>query len=177
MGPIFQGFCINRFSIGPLQYISSFPILALIRGDIRNRKTKNDSASRGVAHSPTRVSTEVLFSLPAEYRIFWKTHGIPRNFAEFRGIFIVDFSRNSAEFRGIPYVFAYGIPQITKWSRFQIPPRIKKKLLNKLFCISTVNAKKLVKEYSSEGLLHTNDSMTLMSIVLEEAHAFLLSSY
>ena len=24
--------------------------------------------------------------------------------------------------------------------------------------------KKLVKEYSSEGLLHTNDSMTLMSI-------------
>ena len=37
--------------------------------------------------------------------------------------------------------------------------------------------KKLVKEYSSEGLLHTNDSMTLMSIVLEEAQDFLLSSY
>jgi hypothetical protein len=33
---------------------------------------------------------------------------------EFRGFFIVDFSWNSAEFRGIPYVFAYGIPQITK---------------------------------------------------------------
>jgi hypothetical protein len=31
--------------------------------------------------------------------------------------------------------------------------------------------KKLVKEYSLEGLLHTNDSMTLMSIALEEAHA------
>jgi hypothetical protein len=46
-----------------------------------------------------KVSTEVLFSLPAEYGIFWKTHGIPRNFAEFRGIFIVDFSWNSAEFR------------------------------------------------------------------------------
>ncbi len=41
-----------------------------------------------------RVSTEVLFSLPAEYGI-----------KEFRGIFIVDFSRNSAEFRGIPYVY------------------------------------------------------------------------
>ncbi len=42
---------------------------------------------------------------------------------EFRGIFIVDFSRNSAEFRGIPNVFAYGIPQVTKCpdSRFQIP--------------------------------------------------------
>jgi hypothetical protein len=37
-------------------------------------------------------------------------------------------------------------------------------MLNKLFCISIVDAKKLVKEYSSEGLLHTNDSMTLMSI-------------
>jgi hypothetical protein len=61
-----------------------------------------------------RVSTEVLFTLPAEYGIFLKTHGIPRNFAEFRGIFIVDFSRTSAEFRGIPYVFAYGIPQVTK---------------------------------------------------------------
>jgi hypothetical protein len=49
-----------------------------------------------------------------------------------------------------------------------------KKLLNIFFCISIVNAKKLVKEYSSEGLLHTNDSMTLMSIVLEEAHTVLL---
>ena len=59
----------------------------------------------------------------------------------------------------------------------KFPLEFKKKLLNKLFCISIVNAKKLVKEYSSEGLLHTNDSMTLMSIVLEEAQAFLLSSY
>jgi hypothetical protein len=56
----------------------------------------------------------------------------------------------------------------------KFPLELKKKLLNILFCISIVNAKKLVKEYSSEGLLHTNDSMTLMSIVLEEAHAFLL---
>jgi hypothetical protein len=47
----------------------------------------------------------------------------------------------------------------------KFPLEFKKKLLNKLFCISIVNAKKLVKEYSSEGLLHTNDSMTLMSIV------------
>jgi len=46
----------------------------------------------------------------------------------------------------------------------KFPLELKKKLLNKLFCISIVNAKKLVKEYSSEGLLHTNDSMTLMSI-------------
>ena len=59
----------------------------------------------------------------------------------------------------------------------KFPLELKKKLLNKLFCISIVNAKKLVKEYSSEGLLHTNDSMTLMSIVLEEAQVFLLSSY
>ena len=59
----------------------------------------------------------------------------------------------------------------------KFPLELKKKLLNKLFCISIVNAKKLVKEYSSEVLLHTNDSMTLMSIVLEEAQAFLLSSY
>ncbi len=68
-----------------------------------------------------RVSTEVLFLLPAEYGNFWKTYGIPWNSAEFRGIFTVNFSRNSAEFRGIPYLFAYGIPQVTKWSRFQIP--------------------------------------------------------
>ena len=46
----------------------------------------------------------------------------------------------------------------------KFPLEFKKKLLNKLFCISIVNAKKPVKEYSSEGLLHTNDSMTLMSI-------------
>jgi hypothetical protein len=59
----------------------------------------------------------------------------------------------------------------------KFPLELKKKILNKLFCISIVNAKKLVKEYSSEGLLHTNDFMTLMSIVSEEAHAVLLSSY
>ncbi len=59
----------------------------------------------------------------------------------------------------------------------KFPLELKKKLLNRLFCISIVNAQKLVKEYSSEWLLHTNDSMTLMSIVLEEAQAFLLSSY
>ncbi len=47
----------------------------------------------------------------------------------------------------------------------KFPLEFKKKLLNKLFRISFVNAKKLVKEYSSEVLLHTNDSMTLMSIV------------
>ncbi len=46
----------------------------------------------------------------------------------------------------------------------KIPLELKKKLLNKLFCISIVNAKKLVKEYSSEGVLHTNDSITPMSI-------------
>ncbi len=59
----------------------------------------------------------------------------------------------------------------------KFPLELKKKLLNRLFCISIVNAKKLVKEYSLEGLLLTNDSMTLMSIVIEEAQAFLLSSY
>jgi hypothetical protein len=46
-----------------------------------------------------------------------------------------------------------------------------------LFCISIVNAKKLVKEYSSEGLLHTNDSMTLVSIVSEEAQKLMLFCY
>ncbi len=86
------------------------------------------------------MSTEVLFLLPAEYGIFWKTYGIPPDSAEFRGIFTVK--------------FVYGIPQVTKWSRFQIPPRIKKKLLNKFYCISIFNAKKLVKEYSSEGLIN-----------------------
>ncbi len=42
----------------------------------------------------------------------------------------------------------------------KFPLELTKKFLNKLFCISIGNAKK-----------------TLMSIVLEEAHAFLLSSY
>ena len=44
------------------------------------------------------------FSLPAEYRIFGKTYGIPRNFAVFFAV----------KFPGIPYVFAYGIPHVTK---------------------------------------------------------------
>ncbi len=60
-----------------------------------------------------RVSTEVRFWLPTEHEIFWKTHGILRNFAEFRGIFCSKIYRNSAEFRGIPYVFAYGIPHVS----------------------------------------------------------------
>jgi len=34
-----------------------------------------------------RVSTEVLFVLPAENGIFRKTHGIPRNSAESAGFF------------------------------------------------------------------------------------------
>jgi hypothetical protein len=50
-----------------------------------------------------------------------------RNSAEFRGIFCSKNARNSAEFRGIPSVFAYGIPHVSKWSRFQIPPCIKNK--------------------------------------------------
>jgi hypothetical protein len=61
-------------------------------------------------------------------------------------------------------------------SRFQIPPRIKKK--KKLYCISIFNAKKtkLVKEVLQYFYILVI-LMTLMSIVLEEAQAFLLSSY
>jgi len=63
-------------------------------------------------------------------------------------------------------------------ARFQIPPRIKKKIVEQIVLYFNCQCKKkLVKEYFSEGLLHTNDSMTLMSIVLEEALAFFLSSY
>ncbi len=46
-----------------------------------------------------RVSTEVLFLLPAKYGIFWKTYGIPPDSEELRGIFTLKFTRNSAEFR------------------------------------------------------------------------------
>jgi len=60
---------------------------------------------------------EVRFWLPTEYGIFWKTHGIPRNSTVFFAV----------KFTGIPYVFAYGIPHVTKWSRFQIPPLKKNK--------------------------------------------------
>ncbi len=74
-----------------------------------------------------RVSTEVRFWLSTEYGIFWKTYGIPPNSAEFRGILCSKIYRNSAEFRGIPFVFAYGISHVTKWSRFQISPWIKNK--------------------------------------------------
>ncbi len=57
-----------------------------------------------------RVSTEERFWLPTEYGIFWKTYGIPRNFAEFRGIFCSKISRNSVG------ICIYGIPQVIKWS-------------------------------------------------------------
>ncbi len=85
---------------------------------------------------------------------FEKAYGIPPDSAEFRGIFTVKYPRNSAEFRGIPSVFVYGIPQVTKWSRFQISIRIKKNFLNKLYWILVFNANKLVTEYSSEGLIN-----------------------
>ncbi len=60
-----------------------------------------------------RVSTEVSFRLPTEYGNFWKT----RNSAVFFAV----------KLPGLPYVFAYGIPHVTKWSRFQISPWIKNK--------------------------------------------------
>jgi hypothetical protein len=67
--------------------------------------------------------------------------------------------RNSAVFLqlnlpGIPCVFAHGIPQVTTVNDpdSKFPLELKKKLLNKLYCISIFNAKKLVKDYSSEGL-------------------------
>ncbi len=67
-----------------------------------------DGSLKGLAPYPgfeqkfsaaSRVSTEVVFLLPAEYGIFWKTYGIPPDSAEFRGIYTVKFTRNSAEFR------------------------------------------------------------------------------
>ncbi len=65
-----------------------------------------------------RVSTKVPFWLPTEYGIFWKINGIPRNSAVF-------FAVKTPGIPRIPYVFAYGIPHVSKRSRFQIPPWIK----------------------------------------------------
>ncbi len=45
------------------------------------------------------MSTEVVLLLPVEDGIFDDIHGIPRNFAEFHGIFTL-------KFRGIPRDFA-----------------------------------------------------------------------
>ncbi len=63
MRPIFRGFWINRFGIGPLHYISSrsdfgfkFTEIFIIEkwlSDLESQKVA-DSASRGVADSPTR---------------------------------------------------------------------------------------------------------------------------
>jgi hypothetical protein len=85
--------------------------------DVNNRKSYSNSRDdsdtreiwdiRGRQQQVSRVSTEVLFSLLAEYGIFEKH-------TEFRGIPRYFYSRFFPEFRGIPYVFAYGIPQITK---------------------------------------------------------------
>jgi hypothetical protein len=44
------------------------------------------------------VSTEVVFLLRAEDGIFDEIHGIPRNFAEFRGIFTVKFREREVVF-------------------------------------------------------------------------------
>ncbi len=41
------------------------------------------------------MSTEVRFWLPTEYRIFWKTYEIPRNFAVFFAVKFAGIQRNS----------------------------------------------------------------------------------
>ena len=52
---IFWGFCINRFDIGPLHYISSRSDFGFEFAEIFViEKQLADSASRGVADSPTR---------------------------------------------------------------------------------------------------------------------------
>jgi hypothetical protein len=55
MKPIFRGFCINRFGIGPLHYISSRSDFGFENEEIFIiQKRLPDSASRGVADSPNR---------------------------------------------------------------------------------------------------------------------------
>ena len=65
MGPIFRGFCINRFSVGPLHYIScrsdfdfEFAEIFVIEKRLPDSASRGvadyDSAGRGVADSPTR---------------------------------------------------------------------------------------------------------------------------
>ncbi len=49
---------------------------------------EEQNTTRGISvvrswEGPSSVSTEVLFLLPAEYGIFGKTYGIPRNSAVF----------------------------------------------------------------------------------------------
>ncbi len=81
-----------------------------------------------------RVSTEVRFWLSTEYGIFWKTYGIPRNSAVFFAVKIP----------GIPSVSAYGIPHVSKWSSFQIPPWIKNKKCWTIVLYFNFQCKKLV---------------------------------
>jgi hypothetical protein len=63
---IFQGFCINRFDIGPVHYISSRSDFGFEFAEIFvTEKRLPDSASRGVGGTPTlRVGdspTRLLF--------------------------------------------------------------------------------------------------------------------
>jgi hypothetical protein len=51
MRPVFRGFCINRFGIGPLHYISSCSDFGF---EFTIEKRLFESASRGVANSQTR---------------------------------------------------------------------------------------------------------------------------
>jgi hypothetical protein len=61
MRPIFQGFCINRFGIGPLHYISSRSDLGFEFVEIFIiEKRLADLASLGVADSLTRQVAESL---------------------------------------------------------------------------------------------------------------------
>ncbi len=70
MRPIFRGFCINRFGIGPLHYISSrfdFGFEFAEKFVIKKRRL-SDSASRGIGHwmfqrkLPASVSRRVVNS-------------------------------------------------------------------------------------------------------------------
>jgi hypothetical protein len=55
MRPIFRGFCINRFGIGPLHYISSRSDFGFEFAEIFViEKQFADSASRVVIDSPSR---------------------------------------------------------------------------------------------------------------------------
>ncbi len=83
MRPIFWGFCINQFGIGPLHYISIRSDFGFELAEIFViEKRLANLANRGVADSPTRQVGESSILRPGESLTLWLGESLTLRFKE-----------------------------------------------------------------------------------------------
>ncbi len=112
MRPIFRGFCINRFVIGSLHYISSHSdFLLRIRGYICNRKTiprLADFPTRRVGESLTCFSSFFDYEYLREFKV-----KIERLVRKWKGLMRNQFLQKPQKIRLIAMSLSYRILPIS----------------------------------------------------------------